>query len=115
MELSLPRGVDDIEPERFSLQAKVKAAIEDVAKFYNFQLMEPGSLEHRSILRAESGEEIDKEIYAFKDKAGRDVGLRFEMTAGITRYVCSHRELKLPVKLAASGGFWRDDEPQYGR
>ena len=115
MELSLPRGVDDIEPERYSLQSRVKAAFEDVARLYNFQLMEPASLEHLSTLRAKSGEDIDKEIYAFKDKGGRDVGLRFEMTAGITRYVCSRRGLRLPVKLAASGGIWRYDEPQYGR
>jgi len=115
LELSLPRGVDDIEPERYSLQSRVKAAFEDVARLYNFQLMEPASLEHLSTLRAKSGEDIDKEIYAFKDKGGRDVGLRFEMTAGITRYVCSRRGLRLPIKLAASGGIWRYDEPQYGR
>jgi histidyl-tRNA synthetase len=115
LELTLPRGVDDIEPKRYALQARVKAAFEEVARLYNFQLMEPASLEHLSTLRAKSGEEIDKEIYAFKDKGGRDVGLRFEMTAGITRYVCSRKDLKLPAKLAASGGIWRYDEPQYGR
>jgi len=115
LELTTPRGVDDIDPEHYALQAVVKSAFEDVARLYNFQPMEPASLEHLSILRAKSGEEIDKEIYAFKDKGGRDVGLRFEMTAGITRYVCAHRELRLPVKLAALGGIWRYDEPQYGR
>ena len=115
MDLSLPRGVDDVEPERYALQSRVKAAFEDVARLYNFQLMEPASLEHLSTLRAKSGEDIDKEIYAFKDKGGRDIGLRFEMTAGITRYVCTRRGLRLPVKLAASGGIWRYDEPQYGR
>ncbi len=93
----------------------MKAAFEEVARLYNFQLMEPASLEHLSTLRAKSGDDIDKEIYAFKDKGGRDVGLRFEMTAGITRYVCTRKGLKLPVKLAASGGIWRYDEPQYGR
>jgi len=115
LDLSLPRGVDDIEPERYALQARVKAAFEDVARVYNFQLMEPASLEHLSTLRAKSGEDIDKEIYAFKDKGGRDIGLRFEMTAGITRYVCTKKGLRLPIKLAASGGIWRYDEPQYGR
>ncbi len=115
MDLSLPRGVDDIEPDRYALQSRVKAAFEDVARLYNFQLMEPASLEHLSTLRAKSGEDIDKEIYAFKDKGGRDVGLRFEMTAGITRYVCTRKGLRLPIKLAASGGIWRYDEPQYGR
>ena len=115
MDLSVPRGIDDIDPERFARQDKVRAAFESVARLYNFQLMEPASLEHLGTLRAKSGEDIDKEVYAFKDKGGRDVGLRFDITVGITRYVCSRKDLKLPVKLAASGGIWRYDEPQYGR
>jgi histidyl-tRNA synthetase len=115
MDLSLPRGVGDIEPEQYRLQSKVRTAFEEVARLYNFQLMEPASLEHLNTLRVKSGEEIDKEIYAFKDKGGRDIGLRFDLTVGITRYVCSRKDLKLPVKLAALGGIWRYDEPQYGR
>jgi histidyl-tRNA synthetase len=115
MDLNVPRGIDDIDPARFARQAKVESAFESVARAYNFQLMEPASLEHLSILRAKSGEGVDQEIYSFKDKGDRDLGLRFDMTVGITRYVCSRRDLKLPAKLAASGGIWRYDEPQYGR
>jgi histidyl-tRNA synthetase len=115
VELSLPRGVDDVEPDEYDLYAKVRTAFEEVARVYNFRLMEPASLEHIATLRAKSGEEIDKEIYAFKDKGGRDIGLRFDLTVGITRYVCSRKDLRLPVKLGASGGIWRYDEPQYGR
>ena len=115
MDLSLPRGVDDIEPERYAKQALVESAFEEICRLYDFQVMEPASLEHLGTLRAKSGEDVDKEIYAFKDKAGRDLGLRFDMTVGITRYVCSRKDLRLPVKLAASGGIWRYDEPQYGR
>ncbi len=115
MDLSTPRGVDDIEPERYARQARVRAAFEEVSKIYNFDVMEPASVEHLSTLRAKSGAAIDKEIYSFKDKAGRDLGLRFDLTVGITRYVCSRKGLRLPVKLAASGGMWRYDEPQFGR
>ncbi|MDG7010481.1 MAG: histidine--tRNA ligase [Nitrososphaerota archaeon] len=115
MDLGVPRGIDDIDPVRFAAQARVRSAFESVARLYNFQLMEPASLEHLGVLRAKSGEGVDKEIYAFKDKGDRDVGLRFDMTVGITRYVCSRKDLKLPAKLAASGGIWRYDEPQYGR
>ncbi|MDG6910595.1 MAG: histidine--tRNA ligase [Nitrososphaerota archaeon] len=115
MDLSVPRGIDDIEPDRFARQARVVSAFESVAGTYNFQLMEPASLEHLSVLRAKSGEGIDQEIYSFKDKGDRDIGLRFDMTVGITRYVCSRKDLRLPAKLAASGGIWRYDEPQYGR
>lgn len=115
MDLSLPRGVDDVEPERYSRQNRVRRAFEEVSRLYNFRVMEPATLEHLSTLRAKSGEDVDKEIYSFKDKGGRDIGLRFDLTVGITRYVCSRKDLKLPVKLAASGGIWRYDEPQYGR
>src|SRR5271157_3202672 len=105
----------DIEPDEYSRHAKVRGAFEDVARLYNFQVMEPAALEHLSILRAKSGEDVDKEIYTFKDKGGRDVGLRFDLTVGITRYVCSRKDLRLPAKIAAFGGMWRYDEPQYGR
>ena len=115
MDLSLPRGVSDIEPERFEHQARVRAAFEEVCRLYNFRVMEPASLEHLATLRVKSGEEIDKEIYAFKDKGGRDIGLRFDLTVGITRYVCSRKDLRLPAKFASFGGIWRYDEPQYGR
>ena len=77
--------------------------------------MEPASLEHLAVLRAKSGAEVDKEIYAFKDKGGRDIGLRFDLTVGMTRYVCSRRDLKLPTKLACLGAVWRYDEPQHAR
>lgn len=86
-----------------------------MARIYNFQLMEPASLEHLGTLRAKSGEGVDREIYSFKDKGGRDIGLRFDLTVGITRYVCARKDLKLPAKLAATGSIWRYDEPQYGR
>jgi histidyl-tRNA synthetase len=77
--------------------------------------MEPATIESLSVLRVKSGTEVDKEIYAFKDKGGRDVGLRFDLTVGMTRYVCSRRDLRPPVKVACVGGVWRYDEPQHAR
>jgi histidyl-tRNA synthetase len=93
----------------------VQRAFEEVAGLFNFRMMEPASLERLAILRAKSGADVDKEIYAFKDKGGRDVGLRFELTVGMARYVCARRDLKPPVKLASLAGVWRYDEPQHAR
>jgi histidyl-tRNA synthetase len=97
------------------LQARIQKAFEEVADLFNFRMMEPAPLEHLSILRAKSGADVDKEIYAFKDKGGRDVGLRFDLTVGMTRYVCARRDLRPPVKLASVAGAWRYDEPQHAR
>lgn len=115
MDLTLPRGIRDIEPEEFSLHDEIQKKFENVAELFKFRMMEPAPIEHLATLRAKSGSDIDKEIYAFKDKGGRDIGLRFDLTVGMTRYVCSRRDLKPPVKLACLGGAWRYEEPQHAR
>jgi histidyl-tRNA synthetase len=115
MDLSQPRGIRDIEPDEFDLHLKIRRAFEEVARAYNFKLMEPGPLESLSILRAKSGSQVDDQIYAFKDKADRDIGLRFDLTVGMTRNVSSKKGLKPPIKLASYGGVWRYDEPQHAR
>jgi histidyl-tRNA synthetase len=73
----------------------VRRAFEETASLFNFRLMEPATIESLSILRAKSGSDVDKEIYSFKDKGGRDLGLRFDLTVGMTRYVCSRRGLEV--------------------
>ena len=115
MDLSQPRGIRDIEPDEFDTHLKIRRAFEDVARAYNFRMMEPGPLESLSILRAKSGAQVDEQIYSFKDKAGRDIGLRFDLTVGMTRNVASNKGLKPPIKLASYGGVWRYDEPQHAR
>ena len=78
-------------------------------------MMEPSPLEMLSTLEAKSGASISNEIYAFKDKGDRDVALRFDLTIGLSRYIVSRRDLKMPAKIAAFAGVFRYDEPQAGR
>ncbi len=115
MDLSLPRGIRDIGPDEHRLQERIRDAFYEVAGVYNFQMMAPAPIEHLSTLNVKSGQDIAGQIYAFKDKGGRDIGLRFDLTVGLTRYVSSRRDLKPPVKLACFGGAWRYEEPQHGR
>ncbi len=115
MDLSLPRGIRDIEPQEHLLYERIRQAFYEVADLFSFKMMEPAPIEYLSTLSAKSGEEVAKQIYSFKDKRGRDVGLRFDLTVGLTRYVSSRRDLKPPIKLACYGGAWRYEEPQYGR
>ncbi len=115
MDLTLPRGIRDIEPEEFERHEEIRRRFAEVARLFNFKMMEPAPIEHLATLRAKSGTDVDKEIYAFRDKSDREIGLRFDLTVGMTRYVCSRRDLKPPVKLACVGGAWRYDEPQHAR
>ncbi len=115
MDFALPRGIRDVEPEEHRLHERIRQAFYEVANLFNFKMMEPAPIENFSTLSAKSGEEVARQIYAFKDKGGRDIGLRFDLTVGLTRFVASRRDLKPPVKLACYGGAWRYEEPQYGR
>jgi histidyl-tRNA synthetase len=115
VKLELPRGMRDIEADEFANISYVRDRFLETARLFNFQLAEPSPLEMLSTLEAKGGASISNEIYAFKDKGGRDVALRFDLTIGLTRFVASRRDLKMPAKLAAFAGVWRYDEPQAGR
>ncbi|GBC74630.1 Histidine--tRNA ligase [archaeon HR05] len=105
----------DIEDEEYMLIEHARDRFIESARLFNFSMVEPSPIELLSTLEAKSGPMIADEIYAFKDKAGRDIALRFDLTVGITRYVAGRRDLKMPIKLAAFGPVWRYDEPQMGR
>jgi histidyl-tRNA synthetase len=102
-------------PDDYEALERVRSTFIDVAKVFDFRLMEPSPIEKLHTLEAKSGPGVREEVYHFKDKGGRDVGLRFDLTIGLTRYVSSDRGLPLPVKLGAFSSMWRYDEPQYGR
>jgi histidyl-tRNA synthetase len=115
VKLELPRGMRDIEVDEFANISYVRDKFLETARLFNFQLTEPSPLEMLSTLEVKGGATISNEIYAFRDKGNRDVALRFDLTIGLTRYVASRRDLKMPAKLAAFAGVWRYDEPQAGR
>ncbi|MCP8315326.1 MAG: histidine--tRNA ligase [archaeon] len=105
----------DLEPEDFEILEKIRSTFLEVSKLFGFKLMEPSPIELLSTLEAKSGPTISDEIYCFKDKGGRELGLRFDLTVGLTRFVASRRDLQLPIKLCSFSSMWRYDEPQYGR
>ncbi len=115
MDFSLPRGLRDISPEEAENSEIIRSVFVDTCRIFDYKLTEPSSLELLETLEAKSGPAIRDEIYFFKDKSDRDLGLRFDLTVGITRYVSSKRELSPPVRLGAFSSVWRYDEPQYGK
>lgn len=105
----------DVESEDLAGINLVRDRFFETARLFNFRMMEPSPLEMLSTLEAKSGASISNEIYAFKDKGDRDVALRFDLTIGLSRYIVSRRDLKMPAKIAAFAGVFRYDEPQAGR
>ena len=115
VKLDLPRGMRDLQYEELRNISFIRDKFVETAEIFDFNQIEPSTLELLSTLEAKSGPSIIQETYSFRDKGGRDVALRFDLTIGLSRFVSVRRDLKLPAKLSSFGGVWRYDEPQLGR
>ncbi len=111
----LPRGMRDIWMEEMAQRTWINKKILEVFDRYGFQLVEPSPIESLETLEAKCGSAVRDEIYWFEDKAGRKLGLRFDLTVGLARMVSNRPDLALPIKLGAISNMWRYDEPQHGR
>ena len=105
----------DIEAEEMWRRLWLYERIREVVYRYGFETVEPSTVENLETLEAKSGAGIRNEIYWFKDKAGRDLGLRFDLTVGLSRMIANRYDLPEPIKFASIGGNWRYDEPQFAR
>ena len=107
MKLNLPRGMRDLDAAELSNINYVRNRFIRTADLFNFKIIQPSPLEMLSTLEAKGGPTISNEIYNFKDKGGRDIALRFDLTVGLTRYISQRREMKLPIK---ADRVWRSME-----
>ena len=115
--MELPRGMKDFENEEFSKVQFIKENFLEVSEIFGFKLMEPSAIEFLKTLEVKSGEQAKDHVFWWnnKDRKMGDIGLRFDFTIGISRYVAGQRSIKLPAKISSVGGVWRYDEPQKAR
>ena len=106
-----PRGTRDFLPEEMLKRNWVLDRIREVYEVYGFEPLGTPAFESWELLKVKSGDNIINQIYYFKDKSDRELGLRFEWTASLARVVSSHRELQMPFKRFAIGPVWRYENP----
>ncbi len=106
------KGTRDIPPEEMRKLLFVFDTCRKVFEKYGFVPLETPAFESFELLAAKSGESVKEEIYYFKDKGGRGLGLRFEMTAGTARFIANNPNIQKPFKRYAFGKVWRYDNPQ---
>ncbi len=111
-----PRGTNDWGPDDMPKRRFVESAFVRTAEGFGFREIQTPIFESLDLFTAKSGPGVVDELYAFKDKGGRDVALRPEFTASILRfYVSELRSLPKPVKVYCYGPAFRYEEPQKGR
>lgn len=110
------RGMHDRLPEEMRKLEKVISLIRDIFEKYGFEPIETPALEYWEVLSGKDvyGEE-EKLIYKFKDRGGRDVGLRYDFTVPLARVCAIYTDIPMPFKRYQIQPVWRGDSPQYGR
>ncbi|MFN3302007.1 MAG: histidine--tRNA ligase, partial [Patescibacteria group bacterium] len=114
------RGMKDILPEEQKYWNFVLEKLEKISKIYGFEKIDLPILEETDLFVRSIGEPTDiveKEMFTFFDKSGRQISLRPEMTAGIARAYIEHgmSNLPQPLKFYSIGPVFRYEKPQLGR
>jgi len=108
------KGFRDLLPGEMLARERIISTIRNVFERYGFVPLSTPALEHRDVLLG-YGEEASKQIYLFTDPDEADVGLRFDLTAPLSRVVAEHRDLPRPFKRYQVQPVWRYDKPDPGR
>lgn len=110
MELQLPKGTRDFSPEEKILRDKIVSTLKEVFELYGFAPLETPILERFDVLSSKyaGGSEILKETFKLKDQGGRDLGLRYDLTVPLCRYVGMNPSIKMPFKKYMIGEVFRD-------
>ncbi|MFQ6012523.1 MAG: histidine--tRNA ligase [Thermoplasmata archaeon] len=111
-----PRGTRDFTPEAMARRRAVQAAFMRVARRFGYGEVATPTFEHAQLFIAKSGPGIVEELYVFRDRGGRELALRPELTAPVIRFYLNELQGRpKPLKVFYLGTCYRYDEPQYGR
>ena len=108
-----PKGFRDIQPELAKKRREVINIIVEVLEEFGFEPIETPTIEFAQTLKGKYGEE-ERLIYEFKDRGGRDLALRYDLTVPLARYVATYNP-KLPFRRYQIGQVFRGENPQAGR
>jgi len=116
VKIERPRGTRDFLPEEMEKRRAIEAVMRRVAESYGYREVLTPTFEHLELFTMKSGEGIVEEIYAFKDKGGRDLALRPELTAPVMRmFVNECVGMPKPLRFYYFANCFRYERPQKGR
>ena len=109
-------GFRDFLPEMMIPRERLIETAKSVYRSFGFSPIDTPTLELLEILQGKGSEETDRQLYKFQDNGGRDVGMRFDLTVPLARFVAQHaNELGTPFKRYHIATVWRGERPQRGR
>ena len=114
--VQLAKGVRDFAPNEKIARNYLVSTLKTIFENYGFNPLETPIIERLETLSSKSsGEEIIKEIFKFNDQGKRELGLRFDLTVPMSRFVAMNPNLKMPFKRYQIGRVFRDGPIKLGR
>ena len=111
-----PRGTRDFGPAEMAGRRHVEQRMRDVCSRFGFGEVVTPTFESSELFKLRSGQSVVEEMYAFKDKGGREIALRPEITASVIRFFVNDMStMPKPLKLYYFGNCFRYENPQSGR
>lgn len=110
MELQLPKGTRDFPPEEKIIVDKIVGALKEIFELYGYAPLDTPILEKFDVLSSKyaGGAEILKETFRLKDQGNRELGLRYDLTVPLARYIGMNPAIKMPFKRYQIGEVFRD-------
>ena len=97
------KGFRDYLPESMIPRERLIDIARKVYRSYGFSPIDTPTLEYLEILTGKGGAETDRQLYRFEDHGGRNVGMRFDLTVPLARFVAQHiNTLGTPFNALAS-------------
>ncbi len=115
--LQTARGMTDYPPEEKIIRQNIVETLKRIFETYGFNPLETPIVERWKTLSAKyaGGEQILKETFRLTDRGGRQLGLRYELTTSMARYIGSNPMIKKPFKVYQIGPVFRDGPIKKGR
>ena len=120
IELDTVKGFRDFLPPESLKRDKIKKIVEKYYKLYGFVPIETPTIELDELMKPNTlpNEEEDEAIsdrFRLKDRAGRNLGLRYEFTFQLARIFKQNQNIKLPFRRYQIGENYRDEPIKPGR
>ncbi len=110
------KGFRDFLPANMMPREEIIDTARRVYRSFGFAPIDTPVLELFEILNGKGGEESDRLMYQFKDNGDRHVGMRFDLTVPLARFVAQHtNDLGMPFKRYHIAKVWRGENTHRGR
>lgn len=108
-------GFRDHLPAQMIRRRRIIETFRAIFERHGFEPIDTPAIEHLEVLTGKAGEN-EKLMYQWEDLGGRRVGLRYDLTVPLARFVAVHEsEIVVPFKRYHISPVWRAEKPQRGR